>query len=301
MSDAVGRNVLLTGPHRSGTTLVCSLLNGLSHTVALHEPLTVPTLTQNRGDALCDAIDEFCARNRRTLVEDGYAQSKLVDGEFVTNTASSVSTARKLIDKLPSPISDRMLGSVGQRKGMAKHGKFHVEKPIEEPFTLVLKQPAAFTAALTSLAVRFPCVAIVRNPLSTLASWNTVDFKRDGRAVIAEKIDPSLKARLDAIKDRYERQVSLLAWFFEHYRETLPRDHVITYESLCDAPASTLGVLTPEAASISQTLANRNRNAIYNEKLVPKLAQRLLASDGAFWDFYDRSSVEQLASEFAQH
>ncbi|MCU1430156.1 MAG: hypothetical protein JWL83_4156 [Actinomycetia bacterium] len=294
-----GPDILFTGPHRSGTTLVCSLLNALPGAVALHEPLTVPLLTQNRGPALCDAIDEFCTRNRRTLVEDGYAQSGLVDGAFVSNTASSGGSVRKLLDRLPTPLSDRLLGGVGVRTGMARHGKFRVDKAVSEPFTLVLKQPAAFTAALPTLAERFMCIAIVRNPLATLASWNTVDFKRGGRAAIAEKIDPTLGPRLDAIRNRYDRQVDLLSWFFDRYR-ALPREQVITYEALCDDPAATLTPLVPEAATVSADLANRNRNTIYNGKLVPKLAQRLLASDGAFWDFYDRASVEQLASAFAQ-
>ncbi len=294
-----GRDVLLTGPHRSGTTLVCALLNTLGSTVALHEPLTVPTLTKNRGEALCDAIDEFCDRNRRTLVESGYAQSGLVDGEFVSNTASAVSPARKFLDRLPASLGDRVFGGVGVRTGMARHGKFHIDRTMREPFTLVLKQPAAFTAALPALTGRFPCIAIVRNPLATLASWNTVDFKRGGRAAIAEKIDPSLGPRLDGIRNRYDRQVSLLSWFFERYR-ALPRDQVITYESLCDDPGGTLATVTAEASGISEPLSNRNRNAIYNGKLVPKLAQRLLASDGAFWDFYDRDSVEQLASAFSR-
>ena len=51
------RNVLVTGTPRSGTTLICSLVNKLPDTVALHEPMNVWEFADCRdGGAVADLI-----------------------------------------------------------------------------------------------------------------------------------------------------------------------------------------------------------------------------------------------------
>src|ERR1700716_4011573 len=58
------RNVLIPGTPRSGTTLLCSLLNKLPDTVALHEPMNVWDFPKCRdAGAVADVIESFCAEN----------------------------------------------------------------------------------------------------------------------------------------------------------------------------------------------------------------------------------------------
>ena len=52
-----GRNVILAGIPRSGTTLVVRLLNELPDAVALHEPMQVSKLPGGGGPPACDAVD----------------------------------------------------------------------------------------------------------------------------------------------------------------------------------------------------------------------------------------------------
>ena len=56
----------------------------------------------------------------------------------------------------------------------------------------------AFAALLGRLSERFECFAIVRNPLATLASWNSLDWfpLKDGHSPIGEKLDVDLAAAL---------------------------------------------------------------------------------------------------------
>jgi hypothetical protein len=72
-----------------------------------------------------------------------------------------------------------------------------------------------FTALLEGLTHCFPTYALVRNPLSVLASWNSVALPvRQGRLPMAERLDPSLRRMLRRRSDRFERQICLLGWFF---------------------------------------------------------------------------------------
>jgi broad-specificity NMP kinase len=63
------RNVLITGTPRSGTTLVCSLLNKLPDIVALHEPMNVFDFVSRSDDEIAHMIDKFCAESRKSLRE----------------------------------------------------------------------------------------------------------------------------------------------------------------------------------------------------------------------------------------
>src|SRR5437763_7502866 len=88
MSATSKRNVLIAGIPRSGTTLVCSLLNKVPDVVALHEPMDVWDFAKaSDAAALGSMIENFCAQSRRSLREDGFAVSKHVGGEIRDNSA----------------------------------------------------------------------------------------------------------------------------------------------------------------------------------------------------------------------
>ena len=75
------RNVLITGTPRSGTTLLCSLLNKLPDMVALHEPMNVWDFPKcPDASAVADVIEAFCVETRKSLHERGVAMSKHVAG-----------------------------------------------------------------------------------------------------------------------------------------------------------------------------------------------------------------------------
>ncbi|MCZ7535448.1 MAG: hypothetical protein M5T61_05550 [Acidimicrobiia bacterium] len=292
-----GRDVLLTGPGRSGTTLVCHLLNRLPQTVALNEPLAPGRVM--RDDPVA-SIAEFVAMQRRRILETGTAVTRGVEGSVTSDpVAARRSGLARVVSLIPGRFAARRLGRFATREVIAERGPMQIEKDLSPSFTLVVKQPGSLTALLGDLVGRFPCFAIVRNPLAILASWNSVDFRADGRAPIPERLDPDLKQRLDACRDRFDRQVALLDWGFRRYEEHLQPGHLLTYEDLVATGGRCLQVITPEAAALEGALESRNRNKAYDRRLVPMLAERLLATDGAFWGVYTRSEVEALAAEQA--
>jgi hypothetical protein len=282
MLVTVMRNVLITGTPRSGTTLLCSLLNKLPDTVALHEPMNVWNFPNcPDANAVADIIEKFCTETRQSLHEHGYALSKHVGGHIPDNVAADQLNAR------------------GTRLRHTEHGPVFVNKPLSENFVLAIKHPVAFSALLETLNGRFECVAIIRNPLATLASWNSLAWLnvRQGHAPIGEKLDPKLRSELAAEPDTIERQLHILEWFYTRFSRTLPDKAIIKYEDLIASHGRELAKFFPGAADFEEKLSSKNVNKFYDRALMVELGQKLLQRNGVFWDFYSKQDVEKLIAE----
>lgn len=275
-------DVVLTGLPRSGSTLTCFLLNRCADTVALHEPMPLPQLARaNPGEALIDRIQEFYAETRRTLLAERRAISKSVNGEVPDN---------------PFPAGPAAGGS-GLRESRVSRGEVRFDgKDLSPDFTLAIKQNAGFTVVLERLLARgLPCFGIVRHPLATLSSWNSVDIPvQQGRLLAAERVDPALAAALDRIPDRVERQLYILEWFFERFARLLPRDRIVRYEDTVATGGRALRVVTPRAGELNEPLQSKNLNAAYDRAAMSDLGRRLLGRAGTFWEFYPQESTEEI-------
>ena len=269
-------DVILTGVPRSGTTLTCHLLNQLPNTLALHEPINTWVRGADHA-AACDTIERFFGATRASALGHGMVATKHIGGRLPVN-----------------PISERY-GESGLRPALAQHGEVKVDKPLGEGFLLVIKHPAAFTALLASLVGRFPCYAVIRNPLSVLCSWNSIDVPVfHGHAPAAESRDARLAEALGRIDDRVARQLHLLSWFFDAYRRVLPAHAILRYEDTVASRGRSLRAITPLAERLDEPLESKNASQVYDKALMRSLGERLLAADGAFWDFYSRESVRAL-------
>lgn len=278
------RDIVLTGPPRSGTTLACRLLNELPDTVALHEPIPPRRFARlENEEAALEGVGRFFGRMRRTILTRKVALSKHVEGEVPDNVYEATS-----------------LQGGPRSHAVKEKGEIPVTKELGRDFFLVVKHPAMFTALLPTLATRFPAYAVVRNPLSVLASWNSVDHNvRDGWAPAAERYDARLRQELTSTQDRVERQLRLLSWFFGRYRAVLREDHVIRYENIVASGGGALAAVVPAARTLDEPLSSQNLNAAYRRDEMRLLGERLLGWEGAMWDFYTKGSVEELLLEVA--
>jgi hypothetical protein len=272
--DVNDRDVLLTGVPRGGTTLTCELLNLVEDTVALDEPMQPDTLLSD-PDRIGDAVRAFCAETRSSLLERRQALTKHVAGRVV---GAKVSTAR----------------GREARKRLVTRGLTTFDKPLSRRFTLVVKHPAMFTARLQPLSESFRLFAVIRHPLPVLASWQTVPFAvADGHLPVAERLDADLRARLAGIPEAAGRQLVLLDWLYGKY-EQLPENRIVRYEDVITSGGAALASITPKARTLDVQLENKNRS--YDVATMRGLGERLVASEGAYWRFYSRSSVAELRS-----
>lgn len=273
------RNLLVTGIPRSGTTLTCWLVNQLPNSVALAEPMNVTKLTEAPDtEARLLEIGEFIDKVRG-LALNGRPLPGLVIKDGGSNLFSSVPGGRR-------------------RSMVVASGGFEVNKTLRPDFLLAIKHPNAFAALLPSLVGRFECCAMVRNPLSVLASWETIEAPvHNGHAPYAEATDHNLRRTLDGIPDVIDRQLALLDWYFQTFTSTLPVERVIRYEDVINSNGRTLSGLIPAATHLPELLerplTSRNRNPIYdNGSHISRCADSLLDStDHACWKLYERSEV----------
>ena len=278
--EAKDRNIVLTGPGRSGTTLTCFLLNKLPNTVALSEPIAPGKYAARMPDreAVADGIEDFYRDMRKMALGRGLVISKHVGGVVPDNTKG-------------------MVGGVRQR--IAEKGKIAVGKDLQPDFYLAIKQPGLFTALLPVLAKRFSCFAIVRNPLAIMASTSTLQQdKRRKNPSAKRRYDPELGRRLQESKqegaDRIGQRLLRLHHAFERYQQVLPESHIIRYEDICSSRGRALEVIVPEASQLDEPLENKNLNPLYQRDKVLRFGERLLESEGAYWNLYSRESVEEI-------
>ena len=85
---------------------------------------------------------------------------------------------------------------------------------MSDGFGLLIKHNALFAALLPRLVESFACLALVRNPLPVLASWQTVAF-------------PVYRGRVP--------ELIVLDWFFERFEANLPPEAIIRYEDLVES------------------------------------------------------------------
>ena len=139
-------SIIITGVPRSGTTLVCSLLNRLPDVVALNETMDVAALAAMDGDAArVTAVAQYLADVRQAIVQRAEKPERRLHGDGDNMF-------------LPAAAGER-------RWAGAEVALVPVGKPLRPGLTLALKHPNAFAALLPELRQRFDCWALVRNPL----------------------------------------------------------------------------------------------------------------------------------------
>jgi hypothetical protein len=245
----------------------------------LHEPMNVFEFVGRSGNEIAELIEKFCTEARKSLHEEGFAVSKHVGGKVRDNSAA--------VDR------------AGKRVRQTEHGRIEIDKPLSQDFTLAIKHPAAFTALIEALSKHFECYAIVRNPLATIASWNSLDWfpLKDGHLPVGEKLDVDLARDLAGIADVFDRQIHILEWFYDQFRRFLKESAVIKYEALIESRGRELGRFFPAGTQLDENLASKNVSEFYDRALMTEIGGRLLKREGALWNFYSKRDVESLLAE----
>ena len=273
---------LLSGIPRGGTSLCCRLAGDLPNVVALSEPLNGPALAQpHDATAACANIAEFVAATRTRILAE--------------RRAPTVHVAGRLHDDMVQP--PEAAAALRQRQG--QRGDIPIDKPLTAAFTLFIKQNALFAALLPALRPRFPCLALVRNPVAVLASWQTVRLPvQRGRLPAGERFDAALGASLDAEPSVLRRQILILDWFFAQYRAHLPAAAILRYE---DVVASGGQVLFRQLGAAGRHEPLARRTAPVCPAQAAAIVAALLKSDGAWRHFYGSDDVQATADALSRH
>ena len=274
---------IITGIPRSGTSLVCSLLNRLPDVVALNETIDIrPILSAKGSESRISSIKSHISAARHTIT-----------------------TERRMPAHELSGGGDNMFrddGNVARRS--AKTGKMlsvKVERSLSSNFRIGLKNLNVFAMILPELETHFECIALVRNPLATFASWHTLDHPvRQGRVLGAKVLSKPLWNRLESIGDDRSRRVALLNWYYRRFIEVLGEDSIFRYEDIIATNGRGLESTFPSASNLpsllDQPLRDHNWNSIYGRafEAVADAEALLQHRDHACWRIYQPSEVSTL-------
>jgi hypothetical protein len=234
------------------------------------------TLVGKDASQLAQTITAFADAQRVRITSEGRASSVSSGGRIASN---------KRTDTLVE----------GHRQTTVDGREIVVSNVSEARFDLCMKHPSAFTALLPQLVEHFDVYASVRNPLAVLLSWADSGMPvTRGRVPAAERVDPELAARLNAIDGRLDRQIFILDYFFRRYREFTP-NRTLRYEDVVASGGTELVRIHPRAAALAATLSSRNARATQRDNC-RHIAERLLADrENACWHFYSTEEVAALA------
>ncbi|WP_223786931.1 sulfotransferase family protein [Marinicella meishanensis] len=258
----MSKNLLITGLPRSGTSLITSLLATNLSAVAFSEPLWMKQVRDQSPDAdafqrqLQQQIDDLRrdiqsgqpvpikqSRFKSGVPDNYYHRSQ--DGQIIVDK-------QEVFEHLPKHLADA---------------------------TFIIKANAQFTACLAAL-LRNPnnqIIAVVRNPVSVLMSWRSLDIPvSHGKMLVAEKYHPEFASDTQA-DDLLGRQILILDWFFKQYARHQDRITLVRYESLISDPQAVLRGITGQSSHQLPALRSKNKNQAYDQSELAVLQQRLQA------------------------
>lgn len=272
------KNIMLVGLPRSGTTLTCHLINKLPDMVALHEPLKPIEFKDDTPLEMVERIRRFCEAQRKSLFENGTAASRTIGG------------------KVPDNHIQGFNESSGKRANKIDGQVLEVDKALSNDFTLVVKHNAFFAGILDILVDSYKCFAVVRNPVSVLLSWNSVEMAvSQGYAPAAERFDKKLEEQLRGEDDKFERQIYLLTWYYNKIYKNISKKNIVLYEDIISSGGRALSNVLPAASGLKETLRSKNKNVLYDDALRPLMVEKLLnLKDGGYLHYYSKDSVKAM-------
>jgi hypothetical protein len=218
-----GPDVVITGIPRSGTSYFCTVFNALRDCVAINEP---EEIFRHLGDVGPPwGLRNYYASMRAEILAGRPVVNMLADGRFIEDTAT------------------------GARE------QFHVHPVSGVGFLFATKNTLAYLARLPQVVAALPdatCLACIRHPFDTIASWKSTFHNLTHAAVQAIRVgfvgDPLLteagRARVAEIAatEPVERRRALL---WRHLAllllEAGPRvAEIIPYESLVSDPETVM-------------------------------------------------------------
>lgn len=187
----------------------------------------------------------------------------------VRRKISSKGTAfSKHVGGEPSDATFGRPGTDGVRRPILQKGEIAVGKDLGPDFFLVIKHPALFTALLPNLVDRLTCHAKVRNPLAVLASRSSLG--------------------------RDEESATALPRVLRMYDDDLSREIDAMDGDIVASRGKVLSTIVPAAKDLDEPLESRNLSELYDREGMLRIGERLLRSEGAYWRFYTKESVENL-------
>lgn len=271
-------NILLTGIPRSGTSMLCVMLNEVPGVLALNEGLRLGE--QQTGNEVRAYLEKVYEEIREQVLHDGTAPARNHAGVQVTNHFERKSGPRSLL---------------------LEKSDIRITKPLQPDFMLGVKHNATFTLVLEALLdLGWPVFAVIRNPLAVLGSWNSLDIPVSrGKVRRMDTLAPDLAKMVNEEPDLLQKQILMLDHYYRQYHAFVPPENILKYEDICKRPAEELRKIVGDR-DVSAVLPTENLNAssIYPVDRFPAFETALCEMPNATWRlFYHEDELRTLREE----
>lgn len=203
------RTLILSGISRSGTSLLAVLLNAVDDVVCFNEVLPPEP----------ERLPQAVARVRRDLLAGKPVRNKFNRaGHLTTDTLSDMVKQKVVVDK---PLSEALW--IGAKRNI--------------PY---------LNAAEALLALGYPMVVMIRDPVYTLGSWGSpkaVAAAIPGARVAVGEVHSHWHRVRFTSQDLVERRAEAWQHYAAHIWDLRDQVRVVTYEALCARPVEILSGL----------------------------------------------------------
>ena len=282
-------DLIITGVPFSGATLVRGLLNRLPDVVAIDAPETWNDLLDIQDpDLQCRSVVERFAEIRHALAHR--------HGHAATNRRSGLFSRLVPHRQHESPI----LHEAGLEEA------FKTKKHLPPEFTVAVTSRYLIACSLATMAHRFRCCAVVRNPLAVLSEWRVRGGPlRQGREPRIEKLDPGLTTKLQAATNDLERRIILLDWYFGRFSKSSTSMIVQRYEDVVASNGGSLATVLTSAGAIpglpGSPLRDGNADVREDRDIAKKELEALVGDrEHACWAFYRPTEVEDVLNDHGE-
>ena len=248
-------DLIITGLPRSGTTLAAAIIDQTPDALCLSEPESHVELMTNASDAedfVARLGQEFDAVRRTILAGGSVLDRRRADGAPVTNYFTD-------------PAPDGRRETTFTLRDIARPG-------LSADFVLGVKHNALYAAVLPEIvrSERFRVIAIVRDPVALLMSWQSLDLPISrGRLPAGERFWPELAALAQRELDLIDKQARIADLLFSRFAHSSDRITVIPYEVFVNDPARLLkaaAVRPPMYSQISPVVRRMPANRYGNNE-----------------------------------
>lgn len=252
-------NIIITGIPRSGTTLLTALLDCPPSSVAIGEPDVLGTwqkvYANDHAGFTKELIRYFADVRHKIKSKIPFKDRISVDGQPLTNYASRALEGRR---DQAYVVADRVI------------------EQVEDNFVLLVKAPVIFTSVLSAILAQdaFKVLAIIRDPVATLLSWNSVNFPiSQGRLPAGEQYWPELRKIAEMESNVLDKQAMIWELFARTYLNHKEKIVLIRYEDMVQDTSCVANLLNISLQTIR--VENMNKNPDYDMSKVADIIKAI--------------------------
>ncbi len=252
--------LLVTGIPRSGTSLISNILSKNPRAISFSEPRFIKNIK-----AAAHVADDVTFHLEQSI----------------KNIRENIKVGRSVefrVHKNPNQNLDNYF-TRRQEAGKEVVIKNSSYRRITLPKTrhsdlIVIKNNLLLTACIQSLIKRFQMLVVVRDPVATLSSWNSLDIPVSrGKVKSGFKYCQTLQKMVNS-NDLLERQIQIFDWFCYQYRQLEKQVTLVKYEELVKYPNNQLSKYLDYDTKITG-LKNMNDSAYYPSGLKNKIIDKI--------------------------